>query len=476
MPSGTFINQNKISPGTYVAVQGNTVSEVNTGTYGIVAIAKELDWGEEGKIISITDITTTSKTLGYSIGNEKLLFLREMFLGTKENISNNVLVDGTIRTDGANEVLLYRLTGTGGVKASAELYPLTVTANYTGVRGNDVTIVITPDIDTETEDEGVYAVFVVRTLVDNLPVHTQRVGSFTSPTVYEIGTVGDLSNNDWVTFSGTATAQLVATTGLPLVNGENPTITNESYALFLDELEKYYFDIIAYDGTDNIIKQSYYEFITRVWENYGNRSQLITSNFTQDNEFVTQLVNGFETTSHVYPANEAVWWMSGVSAGCPLDTTLTYKTHPNAIKADIEFTQDELDNYILTGAVAFFTDFGEVRVLSDINTLVTYEDGKVPVMSQNSAERTIRRLLREVKLTLNAKYVGKYKNNATTWDFMRSDVIQILNDYLSVGAIDGFVPAEQTVVQGDQPEGALVTLNITIGYFLLKIYVRLNVQ
>src|SRR5699024_7472773 len=128
------------------------------------------------------------------------------------------------RTDGANTVLLYRPTASGSAKASATTGVLTATALYPGVRGNDITVVITEEVDAET--------FTVSTVVDGNIVDEQT----------GITNVSDLVANAWVTWSGDGA--VTATVGTPLTGGNDGTVEASAYSTFLTAIEPYKFDIL----------------------------------------------------------------------------------------------------------------------------------------------------------------------------------------------------------------------------------------
>ena len=138
---------------------------------------------------------------GYDITNPKNRFLNEIFKGTN-------------RTAAPNKLLLYRLGATGQKQASAEVSPLTATAKYPGVRGNDISIVITELTDLEDA-------FAVSTVVGGEIVDQQTAK-----------TVEELSANDWVAWSGTGA--LAATVGCVLPSCILVTLLARIYLKYRD--------------------------------------------------------------------------------------------------------------------------------------------------------------------------------------------------------------------------------------------------
>ena len=136
MAGGTWTNQNKIRPGVYIRFTSDRGLGLTVSDRGVVAIAEAMSWGPVETVQEIEAGANMTPYTGYDITNPKNRFLNEIFKGTN-------------RTAAPNKLLLYRLGATGQKQASAEVSPLTATAKYPGVRGNDISIVITELTDPE---------------------------------------------------------------------------------------------------------------------------------------------------------------------------------------------------------------------------------------------------------------------------------------------------------------------------------------
>ena len=174
MAGGIWTSQNKTLPGVYINVKSQGNVNANVGTRGVVAIAEPLSWGPTGVVQEITPGESLVPYIGYDVTQPQALFLREMMKGS------NV-------TSGPISILLYRPTGTSGAAATGTIGALTVTALYVGVRGNDVSIIISEEVD----NEGTYD---VQTVVDGSIVDDQAITD-----------LSQLVANAWVKFSGTGT-------------------------------------------------------------------------------------------------------------------------------------------------------------------------------------------------------------------------------------------------------------------------------
>ena len=195
---GSFITQNKELPGAYINFVSAASASAQLSDRGIVTMPLELDWGEEGTIFEITgeDFQKNSqKLLGYAYDSEKLKGLRDLFMGAKT-------------------MYAYRLNG-GGEKASNTY----ASAKYSGVRGNDIKIVIQANADVENA-------FDVATYLGTVKVDSQTVTEAAA-----------LSDNDYVVFKKDASLEETAAT--PLTGGTNKAVDGTAHQAYLDLIEAY---------------------------------------------------------------------------------------------------------------------------------------------------------------------------------------------------------------------------------------------
>lgn len=137
MAGGVFNgNKNKVLPGIYIDYKTVNANTANIGSRGILALAKQMSWGPEGDIIEINDTNKLFDVIGYDISSDDMLFVREATRGTN-------------LTQGASKILLWRLAEEGAKKSSISIGDLNVEAKYSGKRGNDISIVVSPVIGTD---------------------------------------------------------------------------------------------------------------------------------------------------------------------------------------------------------------------------------------------------------------------------------------------------------------------------------------
>lgn len=446
MAGGTWNSQNKVQPGVYI----NTVSAgnivANVGAKGIVAIAEPLSWGPTGVIQTIIPGVGLTPYIGYDITSEKAMFLREMMKGSDV-------------TPGPIGILLYRPAGTDGAAAAATIGSLTVTALYQGVRGNDITIIVSEDPDTE----GTYD---VSTVVDGRVVDEQSVTA-----------VSGLSANAWVTFAGEGNA-FTESAGTALTGGKDPAVSSADYADFLTALEPYQFDVVVYDGTDATVIQAVASFVKRVSNNIGRKCQAVMASAqTSNSEWVISVNNGVTLSDGTaLTAQQATWWLGGAEAGAPYNKSLTYAQYPDAVSANPKLTNLAVDAAILAGEVVFVDDFNICRVCTDINTLTSFTVEKGKEYSKNRVMRVLNQFCNDLYKNYSMYYIGKVDNNEAGRALLKGWIVGYLNEMQANSGIQNFTPEDVTVNPGDTSDSVLVTAAIQPVDSVERIYVSVTVS
>lgn len=445
MAGGTWTSQNKVQPGVYINTKSQGNLPVSIGEKGIVAIAEPLSWGPPGVIQEIIPGEDLRKYIGYDITSPKAVFLREMMKGSDT-------------TPGPIKILLYRPVGTGGAKAAATIGGLTVTALYNGIRGNDITIIVSEDPDTE----GVYD---VSTVIDGTVADEQSVAK-----------ISDLAANGWVAFSGTGTFQ--ETVGEPLAGGIDPTVAPTDYANFLQALEPYQFDILVYDGTDSSVIQAIALFVKRISENVGQKCQAVMAGAKECNsEWVISVDNGVKLSDGTtLTAQQCTWWMGGAQAGALYNDSLTYARYPNAVEVTPKLTDTQITQALQDGEIVFIDNFGTVKVCTDINTLTSFTVDKGMEYSKNRVMRVLNQFCNDVYRQFSLYYIGKVDNNDAGRNLLKGWIVGYLNEMQANNGIQNFVPDDVTVDPGNSVDSVLVNVALQPVDAIEKIYMTVTVS
>lgn len=448
MAGGIWTSQNKTLPGVYINVKSQGNVNANVGTRGVVAIAEPLSWGPTGVVQEITPGESLVPYIGYDVTQPQALFLREMMKGS------NV-------TSGPIRILLYRPTGTSGAAATGTIGALTVTALYMGVRGNDISIIISEEVD----NEGTYD---VQTVVDGSIVDEQAVTD-----------LSQLTANSWVKWTGTGTT-ITETAGQALSGGKDPTVATTDYSTFLAAIEPYTFDVIAYDGSEQTVIQAYAAFAERISNSVGKKCQAVAAGqyaIAADSEYMIGVQNGvvLDDGTTLTP-QQAVWWVAGAEAGALYYQSLTYAEYPNAVAASPKLTESELTEAVQSGAFCFIDDFGAAQVCTDINTLTTFTVDKGKEFRKNRLMRVLMQFSNDVYAYFATSYIGKVDNNDAGRNLLKGWIVGYLNEMEANNGVQNFTAEDVEVLPGSEVDAVVINVSIQPVDSVEKIYMTVTVS
>lgn len=445
MAGGTWTSQNKARPGVYIRFTSSRGLGITVGERGTVTICEPMSWGPVGQVMTVEAGADMTPFCGYDITAPQAQFLNEIFKGSN-------------RTPAPNTLLLYRPTASGSAQATATTGVLTATALYPGVRGNDITIVITDVVD----DEGS---FTVSTIVDGNIVDEQTGAN-----------VSDLVANDWVTWSGTGA--LAATVGVPLTGGADGTVQSSAYSAYLTAIEPYKFDIMIYDGSDSTVQDAMVAFIKRLADENGQYSQLVASGLTNpDSRYVIDLESGVTLSSGVeLTAQQATWWLGGAEAGARYNQSLTYASYPGAIACTPVMTNSQYIAAINAGQVVFFADDNEVRIETDINSLTTFTPDITNVYRKNRVMRLCNTIANDVYKQFSQNFIGVVNNNEQGRALFQAAIVGYLLDIQGNQGIQNFSAEDVEVLPGTDIDAIVVNVAIQAVDSVEKIYMTIEIN
>ena len=404
---GTFINQNKILPGTYIKVGSQKMAKSALSDRGIVALPIELDWGKDGvfKVTGEDLIKDSVKLFGYSYTDEKLTLVREVF-------------------ENARIVYFYKINS--GEKATSEL----ASAKYSGVRGNDITIVVTKTLDKK---------FKVETLMDTLVVDEQVVES-----------AEDLKDNDYVVFTGDT---LEETAGVKLAGGTNKEkVTGEDYQKFLNSIDTLHFNALGCPTGDEEIKSLFVAFTKRMRTEVGAYFQTVIFNSEKDYDDEGIIILENRVTTDGFKESDGVYWLTGATGGVAVNKSLTNTKYTGELDFDVSHSQLELESLIEKGRfVMHQVDLDSVHVLMDINSFTSFTDEKNEGFAINQNIRLIDDMALNVANLFNSKYLGNVPNDESGRESLWNDVLSITQNYINIRAIANYDSDELVIFKGDGP-------------------------
>ena len=449
---GTWLFQNKVLAGAYINFKSKQSNTPDISDRGFGTMALELDWGPTGEVFSVTqeDFQLNSmKYFGYDYSHSKLAGLRDLFIN---------LTTG----------LFYRLNN-NPVKA-ANTYG---TAKYGGTRGNDITVVVSQNVDTPT----LYQVdtYLKSTLSDGsisqVQVDTQTVTAATK-----------LVANDYVVWKTDAT--LAVTAGLPMTGGTNgDAVTSAQHQAYLDAISTYYFNTMGTLETESEILALYVAFVKRLRDSVGIKFQLIAYGLKgADYEGIISIKNTISDSGA--DAASLVYWVTGAEASCAVNASVLNKTYDGEFTPVVNYSQSELTTFISEGWFVFHkvntaSSSGvtsAIKVLDDINTFTSVTVEKTIDFASNQVIRVLDQFAIDIARLFNTRYMGKVPNDNAGRVSLWKDFVAYCNAMQTVRAIQNFVSSDIPIpAQGTSKGAVLSNWSIQPTEAMKQLYMTINV-
>lgn len=432
---GTFVKQDKVLPGSYINFVSAAKSAAILSERGIVAVPMALDWGAENTMMKITreEFEKNSlRLLGYSYSDRKLLPLREIFKN-------------------ASMIYLYRLNA-APVKASNSLG----TAAWGGARGNDLKLVV----QANTEEEGKFDVM-----------------TYFNTTLCDVQTVAgaaELKDNDFITFK--KDGELAASAGLPFAGGTNGTdVTEETYQTFLDKLEKYAFHCLVCESTEAAVKNMMISYTRRMRDEMGSKFQTVLYRAADaDYEGIISVENKPVDTADGEAA--LVYWMAGAAAACPVNKSNTNRLYDGELEINTDYTQKQLADGIQAGKLLFHQVGDDVRVLEDVNTLVTLTDEKGGDFAANQTIRVLDQIGNDLAAIFYQKYMGVMPNDEAGRISLWNDIVTYCKELVKIRAIEEFTSKDMVVSAGETKKSVVAVCPVTPISCMSQLYMTCIIQ
>ena len=420
---GTFTSQNKVLPGAYYNVISAARASSSLGERGVVALPIALQWGKEGvTTVTAEDFQKDSLALfGYAYDAAELAPIRDVFKN-------------------AQKIHVYNLAGTSATAASCNYG----TVKKAGSRGNSLKLVIQKNIDDDS-------LFDVTLYFDNTIVFEQTAA-----------TVADLSENDFVTWSSQA---LAVTAALPFTGGKDGTVDATAYQKAIDAFETYNFNVLIApaDAID-----LYVAFTKRMRDQVGVKFQTVIPEVTNPDYYgIVQL-----------PEEQAaaVYWVGGALAGCAINKSNTNKLYDGEGEVTCNHTQTELEECIKSGVFVLHKVEDEIRVLTDINSFVSFTQDTNDLFASNQTIRVVDQCANDDARAFNKYFLGKVQNDQSGRVTFWNDIVTRRKEMADMRAIEAYDTDLLTVDAGKGKGDVVVSNAITIIGTMEKLYMTTEIN
>ena len=433
---GSWVTQNKTLPGSYINFVAASRATSALSERGFAAMPLVLSWGAENEVFTVTaeDFQKNSlKIFGYDYADESLKGLRDLFLNTKT-------------------LYAYRL-GTS-TKATCNYG----TAIYGGVRGNDLKVIIT-----SLTNGDVATGFNVKTMLGTVEVDSQDVLFASGESSVTTAALKDNAFIEWA-----EAIELTAGT-TALANGADATVTAEDYSEFLDKIEPFSFNTIGYAGEDATIKALFVAFTKRMRDERGVKFQCVLHQYAMaDYEGVISVENN--------DVAELVYWAVGACAGVAVNQSNTNRVYNGEFEVNVNYTQAQLVEAIKAGKFIFHRVGDDVRVLEDINTLVTTTAEKNDDFKANQTIRVLDQIGNDIAAIFNTRYLGIVPNDKSGRISLWNDIVKHHQELQTIRAIEDFNSEAVKVEMGDTKKSVVVYDVVTPTNCMAQLYMQCVIQ
>jgi hypothetical protein len=200
----------------------------------------------------------------------------------------------------------------------------------------------------------------------------------------------------------------------------------------------------------------------------GIKLQVVAFNHAADYEGVINVKNSVSDTG--WSAASLVYWVTGLVAATAINASAMNLPYNGEFNVDVEYTQSQLESFINGGLFVLHNVNGTIRVLSDINSLVTTTADKGAIFKKNQTIRVIDEIATSIATIFNTKYLGRIPNDADGRIALWADIIAHHRELERVRAIQNFEDDAVTVEPGNEKGAVVVNDAIDVIGAMEKLY------
>jgi hypothetical protein len=241
-------------------------------------------------------------------------------------------------------------------------------------------------------------------------------------------------------------------------------LTNEGATLAdgLTALEAYEFNVLV---TASMEASDVTAVVTRVknWrDNIGKKCQAVVYNHSVSGDLNTVATINVAAkpvleegdTQHTEAA--LVYWVAGAMAGCEINKSCTNMMYDGELTVNVAYSQADLQAALDAGKIIFHLVYGEVRMLEDVNSLVTPDADQNEDFKYNQTIRIIDQIANDIAYIFNTKYLGIIPNDASGRISLWNDIVTHHTELETMRAIENFDPEALVVSEGDNIRSVVV--------------------
>ena len=259
-----------------------------------------------------------------------------------------------------------------------------------------------------------------------------------------------------------------------MTGGGNGEVSGKDHQDYLDKAESFSFNTMGAALTDDTTKSLYAAYNKRLRDEMGVKFQLVLYDYVKADFMGIISVNN-KPLDEGWSEASLVYWVTGASAGCAVNKSNQNRKYDGDFTVETPHTQNQLKAAIKAGKFTFHKVGTDVRVLEDINTMVTTSDTMGDIFKDNQTIRVIDQIGNDIAVLFNTKYLGVVPNDAPGRISLWSDIVKHHEQLQDIRAIENFSDADVKVDQGDTKKSVVVTDLVTVVNAMGKLYMTVTV-
>ena len=428
------IGETKVRPGAYFNVQSNGDVVSYGAVDGVVAVLFQATMGEVGK----------AKVLSASEGYAKIYGTG----GTTDAIREALY-------GGASKIVACRV-GTGGTAASVELTAVTgklkVTAKNAGAA--DYKVTVRTKLTDATKKEIVF--YVGDTEIEKY--------SFTAAGDEVAAAIAAAAGSPLFALTAVNSGAGVITnvSQSALTGGVNPTVNSSAYSAALEEIEKYFFNVIVVDTEDASIHTLVAAFLDRIYDAGQFGMAVLSPDPTETLANRQTAAAAFNAENVIYPVNPKAYagdtllsgyqvaaYIGGLVAATPANRSVTHVIMNRYTALGELLTNTQIEASEEKGCIVLSTsNDGAVWLDNAINTLLH------PDSNHDSGWKKIRRVKTRYELLYRANaaaddLVGQVDNDANGRATIATQIQTVCNAMVDEGKLQYAEVTESSSIAAD---------------------------
>ena len=169
------------------------------------------------------------------------------------------------------------------------------------------------------------------------------------------------------------------------------------------------------------------------------------------------------------------WWLGGAEAGARYNESLTYAQYPGAVSTTMQ-TVDQFSQAVQAGNLVLFAEDGVVKIMQDINSLVSYTEDIGEVYSKNRVMRLCNTIANDIFQQFSANFIGVVNNNEQGRARFQAAIVGYLQEIQDNQGIQNFTAEDVEVLAGTAIDAIVVNVAIQAVDSVEKIYMTIEVS